>query len=139
MMDILKQLNTAIAYIEDNLCSKIDTNQIAEIALCPYDKFKRFFSYMANMSVSEYIRKRRLTLAAYELLDGQKKITDFAVKYGYNSSDSFTRAFTKQHGVLPTEAREDTLLKGYPPVPFNVAIKGASELKFRIVNTDAIS
>lgn len=137
-MDIIKQLNNSISYIENNLCGEIDTNKIAEIALCPYDKFKRFFSYMTNMSVSEYIRKRRLTLAAYELLKGQEKIIDLAVKYGYSSADSFTRAFTKQHGVLPTEVSEDTQLKVYPPVSFYVAIKGASELKFRITNIDSI-
>lgn len=137
-MDVIKQLNNAIAYIENNLCDEIDTKRVAEIALCPYDKFKRFFSYMTNMSVSEYIRKRRLTLAAYELLKGQEKIIGLAVKCGYCSADSFTRAFAKQHGVLPTEVSEDTPLNVYPPVSFYVAIKGASELKFRIVNIDPI-
>ena len=137
-MDVIKQLNNAIAYIENNLCDEIDTNKIAEIAICPYDKFKRFFSYMMNMSVSEYIRKRRLTLTAYELLKGQEKIIDLAVKYGYSSADSFTRAFAKQHGVLPTEVSEETQLKVYPPVSFYVASKGASELKFRISNIDSI-
>ena len=77
-MDVIKQLNNAIAYIENNLCDEIDTNKVAEIAICPYDKFKRFFSYMTNVSVSEYIRKRRLTLAAYELLKGQKRIIELA-------------------------------------------------------------
>ena len=90
------------------------------------------------MSVSEYIRKRRLTLAAYELLKGQEKIINLAVKYGYSSADSFTRAFAKQHGVLPTEVSEETQLNVYPPVSFYVAIKGACKLKFRIVNTDSI-
>lgn len=137
-MDILKQLNNAVIYIEDNLCGEIDTDKIAEIAICPYDKFKRFFSYMTNMSVSEYIRKRRLTLAAYELLNGRTKIIDLAVKYGYTSADSFTRAFVKQHGVLPTEVSADTSLKIYPPVSFYVAIKGADELNFRIANTEEI-
>ena len=137
-MDILKQLNNAVIFIEDNLCGEIDTDKIAAIALCPYDKFKRFFSYMTNMSVSEYIRKRRLTLAAYELLNKKEKIIDLAVKYGYNSADSFTRAFAKQHGVLPTEVRTNTLLKVYPPVSFYVTIKGADELNFRIVNTEEI-
>ena len=137
-MDVIKQLNNAIAYIENNLCGEIDTNKIAKIALCPYDKFKRFFSYMTNMSVSEYIRKRRLTLAAYELLKCQEKIIELAVKYGYSSTDSFTRAFVKQHGVFPTEVSEDTQLKVFPPVSFYVAIKGASELKFRIANIDSI-
>lgn len=137
-MDAIKQLTNAIAFIESNLSGEIDTNKIAKIAICPYDKFKRFFSYMTNMSVSEYIRKRRLTLAAYELLKGQEKIIDLAVKYGYSNADSFTRAFAKQHGVLPTEVSEDTPLNVYPPVSFYVAIKGASELKFRIVNIDSI-
>lgn len=72
-MDVINQLNNTIAYIENNLCGEINTSKIAEIALCPYDKFKRFFSYMTNMSVSEYIRKRRLTLAAYELLKEHEK------------------------------------------------------------------
>ena len=137
-MVIIKQLNDAIAYIENNLCGEIDTNKIAEIAICPYDKFKRFFSYMTNMSFSEYIRKRRLTLAAYELLKSQEKIIDLAVKYGYSSADSFTRAFAKQHSVLPTEVSEETQLKVYPPVSFYVAIKGASELIFRIANIDSV-
>ena len=79
-MDIIKQLNNAIAYIENNLCGEIDTNKIAEIALCPYDKFKRFFSYMTNMSVSEYIRKRRLTLAAYELVNEQQSSIEHLTK-----------------------------------------------------------
>lgn len=137
-MDVIKQFNNAIAYTENNLCGEIDTKEVAEIAICPYDKFKRFFSYMTNMSVSEYIRKRRLTLAAYELLKGQEKIIDLAVKYGYSSADSFTRAFAKQHGILPTKVSEDTQLNVYPPVSFYVAIKGACKLKFRIVNTDSI-
>ena len=138
-MDIIKQLNDAIAYIENNLCGEIDTNKIAEIAICPYDKFKRFFSYMTNMSFSEYIRKRRLTLAAYDPLKEQERIIDFAVKYGYSSADSFTRAFAKQHEILPTEVSEDTPLKVYPPVSFYVAIKGASELNFKITKIKAIN
>lgn len=137
-MDVLKQLNDAVKYIEDNLCGEIDEDKIAEIAFCPYDKFKRFFSYLTNMSVCEYIRKRRLTLAAYELQNCKSKIIDLALKYGYNSADSFSRAFANQHGVLPTEVKDDTLLKIYPPVSFFAAIKGASELKLRIVDIDEI-
>ena len=138
-MDIIKQLNNAIAYIEENLCNEIDTNRIAEIALCPYEKFKRFFCYMSDMSVNDYIRKRRLTLAAYDLLKGRERIIDLTVKYGYSSADSFTRAFAKQHGILPTEVSENTPLKLYPPISFYVSIKGASELNFRITETDAIN
>ena len=138
-MDIIKQLNNAIAYIEENLCNEIDTNRIAEIALCPYEKFKRFFSYMTDMSVNDCIRKRWLTLAAYDLLKGRERIIDLTVKYGYSSADSFTRAFVKQHGILLTEVSENTPLKVYPPVSFYVAIKGASELNFKITEINAIN
>lgn len=137
-MDVLEQFNDAVAYIEENMCSEIDTDRISEITFCPYDKFKRFFSYMTNMSVSEYIRKRRLTQAAYELIKRKIKVIDLAVKYGYNSADSFTRAFVKQHGVLPTEVTTNTLLSVYPPVSFYVSVKGASKLDFKIVNTNDI-
>lgn len=138
-MDVINQINNALAYIEKNLCDEIDTNRIAERALCPYDKFKRFFSYMTDMSVSEYIRKRKLTLAAYDLLKGQERIIDLAVKCGYSSADSFTRAFVKQHGILLTEVSENTPLKVYPPVSFHVAIKGASELNFKITEINTIN
>ena len=138
-MDILKQINEAVKYIETHLCDEIDMNRLSEIALYPADSFKRFFRYMTGMTVSEYIRKRRLTLAAYELQKTNIKVIDVAIKYGYNNSDSFSRAFLKQHGVLPTMARKSyTSLKIYPPASFHITIKGAKEMNFKIINSEEI-
>lgn len=110
-MDFVKGLQRAIDYIENHLTDEIAYERIAQQAACSTFYFQRIFSVLCVMSVGDYIRKRRLTLAAYELQKGQEKIIDLTVKYGYSSADSFTRAYSKQHGVLPTEVSEETQLK----------------------------
>lgn len=138
-MDILKGLNEAVKYIETHLCDEIDMDKLSEITLYPVDSFKRFFSYMTGMTVSEYVRKRRLTLAAYELQNTNIKVIDVAVKYCYNSTDSFSRAFVKQHGILPTDVRKSNVnLKVYPPASFHITIKGAKEMNFKIIDLEEI-
>lgn len=139
-MDILKQLNNAIAYIEAHLCDEINTDELSRIALYPLDSFNRFFSYMVGMTLNEYIRKRRLTLAAYEIRNSNIRIIDIAVKYGYNSADAFTKAFIKQHGITPTAAKiSSAVLKVYPPVSFHIIIKGAKQMEFKIFDTGEIA
>ena len=130
-MNMIKQLNAAIAYIERNLCEEIDTGEIARIACVSHDSFLRFFSYMTGMTLTGYIRRRRLTEAAYELQRGRERIIDIAAKYGYDSADSFTRAFVRQHGITPTEARRGGALTICSPVSFHIIIKGqfAAEAK----------
>ena len=76
---------------------------LAQIACVTQDSFLRFFSYMTGMTLNGYIRRRRLSLAAYELRESNIKVIDAAVKYGYDSADSFTKAFVKQHGLTPTQ------------------------------------
>lgn len=138
-MDILKQLNDAISYIEAHLCDEPDTEELSRITLYTPDGFNRFFRYMTGMTLTEYMRRRRLTLAAYELQASAIKVIDVAVKYRYDSADAFTKAFTKQHGITPTKARStDTALKVYPPVSFHISIKGAKEMNFKIIETGAI-
>lgn len=137
MLDILKQLNDAVAYIEENLCEEIDLDTAAEIACVTKDSFIRFFSYMTGMTLKEYIRRRRLTLAAYELQNQHAKVIDTAVKYGWDSSDAFTKAFVKQHGITPTQMRnQHESIKIYPPVSFSIMIKGAKEMDFRIIQLE---
>lgn len=136
-MNMLKQLNDAIAYMERNLCGELDYGEAARIACVTEDSFKRFFSYMTGMSVNEYIRRRRLTLAAYEVQETDARIIDIAVKYHYESADAFTKAFVKQHGVTPTQARKRAgTLKVYSPVSFHIMIKGAKAMEFRIVEME---
>ncbi|MDD4494338.1 MAG: helix-turn-helix domain-containing protein [Eubacteriales bacterium] len=135
-MDILKQLNSAIAYIESNLCNEIDMDRLVQIACITKDNFIRFFSYMTGMTLTEYIRRRRLTLAAYELHNSNSRVIEIAVKYGWDSADAFTKAFIRHHGITPTLARNPhESIKIYPPASFYIMIKGAKEMDFRIIES----
>ncbi|MGW5979967.1 AraC family transcriptional regulator [Bacillus mycoides] len=132
-MDALKNMNAAMQYIEDNLTHEIDFKEVAKIALCSEYHFKRMFSFLAGISLSEYIRCRRLTLAVFELKDSNAKVIDVAIKYGYNSPDSFTRAFQNLHGITPSEARSTSRsLKAYSPMTFQLSIQGGNEMNYRI-------
>lgn len=137
-MDLLKNMNEAIRYIEENLTNSIDFKEVARLALSSEYHFKRMFSFLAGISLSEYIRRRRLTLAAFELRDSQVKVIDVAVKYGYNSPDSFTRAFQNLHGITPSDARNTGhSLKAYPRMTFQLSIKGGNEMNYRIEEKEA--
>ena len=137
-MDSLKSMNNALAYIEEHLTEEIDYSKISKIAYCSEYHFKRMFSFLSGISLSEYIRRRRLTLAALDLKDKDLRIIDVAVKYGYNSADSFSRAFHSLHGILPSEARsENTQLKAYPRMTFILSIQGGCEMNYRIVEKEA--
>ena len=137
-MDSLKSMNNALAYIEEHLTEEIDYSKISKIAYCSEYHFKRMFSFLSGISLSEYIRRRRLTLAALDLKDRDLRIIDVAVKYGYNSADSFSRAFHSLHGILPSEARsENTQLKAYPRMTFILSIQGGCEMNYRIVEKEA--
>ena len=138
-MDILKQLNKVIQYVEENLNEEISPDIISHIACTSYDSFCRFFSYITGVTFAEYIRRRKLTKAAYDLRNGDTKVIDVAVKYGYSGADAFSKAFAKQHGISPTAARDVSVpLKIYPPVSFHVIFKGAEKMDFRIVETEGI-
>ncbi len=136
-MNLLKQLNAAVDYIEANLCAEIDLDMAAGIACVTADSFFRFFSYMTGMSLTEYIRRRRLTLAAEELRNSKTPIVDIAVKYSYDSAAAFSRAFAKQHGMTPSDFRRNGgSLKVYSPASFHIMIKGAKEMDFRLIELD---
>lgn len=137
-MDSLKNMNGAIKFIEENLSNEIDFKEVARLAYCSEYHFKRMFSFLAGISLSEYIRRRRLTLAAFELKNSNMKVIDIAIKYGYSSPDSFARAFQHLHGVTPSEARSNGhSLKAYPPMSFQLSIKGGSEMNYRIEEKEA--
>lgn len=137
-MEWLDKLNKSISYIEDNLAGQIDYNHAAKIACCSVFHFQRMFSYIANIPLAEYIRRRRMTLAAFELQNSDIKIIDLALKYGYESPTSFSRAFQNIHGISPSGAKTDGVkLKAYPRMTFLVSIKGDEEMNYKIVKKEA--
>jgi AraC family transcriptional regulator len=133
-VDTIERWNQALAYIEENLTDEIDFNQIERLALCTEYHFRRMFSSLAGVTLSEYIRRRRLTLAAFDLVQSEVLVIDIAIKYGYSSPDSFTRAFVSLHGITPTEARNRRqALKAFPRMTFKLMVKGEEEMEYRIV------
>ncbi len=132
-MDLLKQLDNAVNYIEKNLTGEISLKKAAEIACVTQDSFRRFFSYMVGMTLPEYIRRRRLTLAAEDLRRNGGRVLDIALRYGYETADAFSRAFFRQHGVTPAAFRKNGgRLRIYPPISFHITIKGAEKMNFEI-------
>lgn len=139
-MEWLIRMTAALDYIENNLTNDIMYDQVAKLACCSMHQFGRVFSYMVGVPLSEYIRRRRLTLAALDLQDSSLKVIDIAMKYGYDSPDAFTRAFSNMHGVTPKEARNAGVrLKAYPRITFHLSIKGDREIEYRIEEKDCIN
>lgn len=127
-------IGSAIRYIEDNLAGELDIADIAAQAYVSAFHFQRIFSVLCGMTVGEYIRARRLTLAAQELSRGDIRVIDAAVKYGYDSPDSFARAFTRFHGITPSAAKEKGAeLKSYAPLKIRLTLEGGSMMDYRIV------
>jgi AraC family transcriptional regulator len=132
-MDWVNKMNDAITYIEEHITEDISYSEAARVACCSTYHFQRMFSYITDVPLSEYIRRRRLTLAAFELQNSRIKVIDLALKYNYDSPEAFTRAFHALHGLTPTEARKaGTKLKAYPRISFQLTIKGVTELNYRI-------
>ena len=132
-MNLLESMNKAIEYIEENLEEKIDYSQVAMVAGCSQWYLQRMFMSITDISISEYIRRRRLTLAAFDLQNSDNSVLDIALKYGYQSADAFTRAFKAMHFVTPSKSRErGVLLKSYAPITFVLSIKGVSAMNYRI-------
>lgn len=121
-MDLFEKLNGPLDYIEKNLANNIDFKEVATLASCSQSYFRRMFSILVGITLSEYIRRRRLTLAAFELNNRNMRISDIALKYGYRSPDSFARAFLDFYGVTPSEARSyGQWLKAYTRMTFQLS------------------
>ena len=137
-MEWIERLNTAISYIEEHLTDKIDYEQLGQIACCSSYHFQRMFAYMADISLSEYIRRRRMSLAAVDLQGEDMKVIDVAGKYGYNSPTAFNRAFQSVHGIAPSVVKnEGVSVKSFPAIQFKITIKGVEEMNYRIETKDA--
>jgi AraC family transcriptional regulator len=139
-VDWLKRMNAAINYIEDNIICDIDYKQIAKIACCPNYHFQRMFVFVTEIPLSEYIRRRRLTHAAFELQQSNMSVIEIAQKYGYESHSAFTRAFNEMHGIAPIVARKSgAKLKAYPRMSFHISIMGGAEMGYRIERSGAFT
>jgi len=137
-MEWIERLNGTMNYIEEHLTDEIDYEQLGYIACCSAYHFQRMFGYMAGLPLSEYIRRRKMSLAAADLQSGEEKIIDIALKYGYESPTAFNRAFQNVHGFAPSQARgEGITLKSFPPISFQITIKGAIQMDYRIEKKEA--
>lgn len=137
-MEWIERLNNAVNYIEENIKETIDLEEVSRIACCSTYHFQRMFAYIADIPLSEYIRRRRMSLAAVDLQSGNEKVIDISLKYRYDSPTAFNRAFKSVHGITPSQAREEgTILKAFPPISFKITIKGDSEMNYRIEKKEA--
>ncbi|WP_127534476.1 effector binding domain-containing protein [Paenibacillus kobensis] len=133
-MEALRLLKQSLDYIEEHLDRPLEIEAIAKAAMSSKFHFQRMFHALTGFTVTEYIRNRRLTLAAEELAGTDRKVIDIALKYGYDSPEAFAKAFQRLHGVTPTGARRAaTRLKAFPRLSFHIQIKGERELNYRIV------
>ena len=132
-MDWQERMNRAIAWIERHLTEEVAWEEAAREANCSLFHFLRMFEVITGMTAGDYIRRRRLSLAAMELASSDAKVIDVALRYGYDSPDAFAKAFRKQFGCTPTEARRPgARLRSYPPIAFSIVLKGAHAMEYRI-------
>lgn len=132
-MDWIIGLQKAIDYIEDNLTETIDYEKVAAQSFSSSYHFQRVFSILCGFTLGEYIRNRRLSLAGTELATSDAKILDIALKYGYESPDSFAKAFQKFHGVLPSQARNNgSSLRSFSRLVLKLSLEGGSTMNYKI-------
>ncbi|MFJ8433127.1 GyrI-like domain-containing protein [Kitasatospora sp. NPDC094019] len=135
---MLERLNQAMEYIEEHLDGTVDAAELARIATTSEYHFRRLFSALAGMPLSDYLRRRRLTLAGAEVLAGERTLLDVAVRHGYGSGEAFARAFRAMHGVGPGEARRHgAVLVSQPRMSFRLVVEGSSSMEYRIVEKPA--
>ena len=132
-MDWITGMQKAIDYIEANLTEEIDYEKVAAESFSSSYHFQRVFSILCGYTLGEYIRLRRLSLAGAELVNGKEKVIDIALKYGYDSPDSFAKAFQKFHGITPSQARADgSKLKSFSRLSIKISLEGGSIMNYRI-------
>ena len=136
-MDWITGIQAAVDYIEAHLTEELDYGEIAKQAACSPFYFQRIFGILCGIPLGEYIRNRRLTLAGCELSAGNAKVLDTALKYGYDSPESFARAFVRFHGITPSEAKKGGKLKSFSRVSVQIILKGGSIMDYKIVTKAA--
>lgn len=139
-MDWMNGLQKALNYIEDNITEELDYDEIARISYSSSYHFQRVFNILCGYTLGEYIRNRRLTLAGTELAADKIKVIDAAIKYGYSSPDSFTKSFTKFHGITPSAAREPgARLRSFARLSIKLSLEGGYTMDYRIEEKEAMT
>lgn len=134
MKDWIDGFQASIDYIEQNLTKELDIEKIAAVAALSPFYYQRIFGAMCGMTVGEYIRARRMTLSAQELACSDCKVIDIAMKYGYDSPDSFAKAFQRFHGISPSQAKEaGAELRSFAPLRIRITLEGGTMLDYKIV------
>ncbi len=137
-MEWIAAMQQAITYIEAHLLDEINYEDAAKQMYISGYEFHRAFSFLTGMTANAYIRSRRLSLAGREIAETDAKITDIALKYGYDTPESFTKAFTRFHGVAPSRAREGAAkLVLFNPLAIKLTVEGGKSMDYRIVKTDS--
>ncbi|WP_200211405.1 AraC family transcriptional regulator [Micromonospora coerulea] len=135
---MLERLNQAMDHIERHLDQPVEVAELARIAVTSEYHFRRLFSALAGIPLSEYVRRRRLTVAGAEVLAGEESLLDVAVRWGYGSNEAFARAFRAVHGVGPSEARRTgATLRAQPRMSFRLVVEGSTSMEYRIVTKEA--
>lgn len=139
-MDWISGIQKALDYIENHINEELNYEAIVKEAACSNFYFQRIFSILCGISIGDYIRYRRLTLAGNELSKTNKKVIDVAFEYGYESPESFSRAFLKFHGITPSEAKKDgSKLKSFSPLSVQIILRGGSIMDYKIVEKPAFT
>ena len=137
-MNWIESISRAIEYIEKNLEGDLKIEDIASYSYISTIYFQKGFSIICGYGVGEYIKNRRLSMAGYEVLNTDKKIIDIAMKYGYDSPDSFTKAFKRFHGYTPKEVRfNGATIKEFAPLKINLVLKGGYTMEYKIEEKDS--
>lgn len=137
-MNIYKCLNEITKYIDEHLEEKIDDEILSKMLGVNTYTMKRLFTMISGVTLSEYIRKRRLSNAGYDLYNENSKIIDIAIKYEYENATSFSRAFEKFHGIKPSLVTKETKLKNFPRIIFNEEVEITKELEYEIIELDEL-
>lgn len=134
-MDWITRLQNSVDHIEKHLLDDLSIEEVAETAFVSSFHYQRIFSLLTGMSIGEYVRKRRLAKAGQEIACSADKVIDVALKYGYDSPESFSKAFTRFHGISPSAARAPgSSLKSFSPFVLKITIEGGLTMDYRIEN-----
>ncbi|MEE0751234.1 AraC family transcriptional regulator [Frisingicoccus sp.] len=139
-MGWMEAIAAAIQYVEDHITDELTVDMVADHVNISSFYFQKGFAMLCGFTISEYIRNRRLALAGNDLATGDERIIDIAMKYGYDSPDSFARAFSRFHGVTPTAARKDrVMLKSFAPLKIKLTLEGGYLMDYRIEKKEAFT